>query len=963
MAPEQWLTFGSFQLDVTDGRLWRGGQVVALRPRSLAVLRYLVEHPSRLVTKAELRQQVWGDTHVTDTVLRVCVREIRAALGEAAAAPQYVETVGQEGYRFLGGDDLERLLLLRPGPLVGRQREVARLEGWFERAASGQCHLGFVSGEAGIGKTTVVDLWLDRLAARSGVRVGRGQCVEHYGEGEPYLPWLEVLGRLARGPGGAEVVAAVRRYAPMWLVQLPGLVSEPEVERLQRQVQGATPARMVRELAEVLDVLAAEAPLVVVLEDLHWSDRSSLEGLSSLAQRREPARLLMLGTYRPAEVVIRGHALRGMVQELCGRGQAAELRLEVLPAADVAAYVAGRLGGPAAAALAAFISERTDGNALFMVNLLEHLVQQGEVVRRGGEWALREEAEQASVPEGLRQLLLRRLEALRPEERRVLEAASVVGEAFTVAAVAAGVQGSVEAIEAVCEELAAPQHFLDDMGVTTWPDGTSAGSYRFRHALYQQVLYEGLGAARRAQLHRRIGAQIEASYGAQAGEIAAQLAVHFERGGEVERDIQYLQQAADNATRRNAHHEAIAALRKGITLLAMLPDDRERTRHELTLLLRLGELLMAAKGMGAPEAGEAYSWAHVLCQQLGEPPQRFEALSGLIIFHATQGRLDIAQEFGQQLFGMALRQHDPVLRRESHIAMGVIALYRGDFIAARAYLEQSLEIFAAPSASTSIVAGGLSPRIASRIWLVRALWVLGYADQARQRSQEALALARDIRHAPSFAYVVYFAAMLSQQCRDAAATQAHADALMAFGTAQGLMHRIEQGRILRGWALAMQGDTAAGVQHIQQALVTQQDMGSKMGEPYYLALLAEAYGQAGQPEAGLQALAQALTQVAATEERWWEAELYRLKGELLLHLPSADVSQAEASFHQALDVARRQQTKALELRAAISLSRLWQRQARRIEGRQLLADIYGWFTEGFDTADLQTAKALLEELA
>jgi predicted ATPase len=186
---------------------------------------------------------------------------------------------------------------------------------------------------------------------------------------------------------------------------------------------------------------------------------------------------------------------------------------------------------------------------------------------------------------------------------------------------------------------------------------------------------------------------------------------------------------------------------------------------------------------------------------------------------------------------------------------------------------------------------------------------------------------------------------------------------MAFGTAQGLMHRIEQGRILRGWALAMQGDTAAGVQHIQQALVTQQDMGSKMGEPYYLALLAEAYGQAGQPEAGLQALAQALTQVAATEERWWEAELYRLKGELLLHLPSADVSQAEASFHQALDVARRQQTKALELRAAISLSRLWQRQARRIEGRQLLADIYGWFTEGFDTADLQTAKALLEELA
>jgi hypothetical protein len=504
---------------------------VALRPRAVAVLRYLVEHPGRLVTKAELRRQVWGDTHVTDTVLRVCVREIRAALGDAAAAPQYVATVGQEGYRFLGGGELEPVLPPTPGPLVGRQREVARLEGWFERAAGGQRQLGFVSGEAGVGKTTVVELWLGRLAARGGVRVGRGQCVEPYGGGEPYLPWFEVLGRLARGPGGAAVVAALRRYAPMWLVQLPGLVSELEVERLQRQVQGATPARMVRELAEVFDVLAAEAPLVVVLEDLHWSDHSSLEGLSSLAQRREPARLVMLGTYRPAEAVIREHPLRGLVQELCGRGQAAALRLEVLPAADVAAYVAGRLGGPAAAALAAFIAERTDGNALFMVNLLEHLVQQGEMVRRGGEWTLREEAEKASVPEGLRQLLLRRLEALEPEARRVLEAASVVGEAFAVAAVAAGVQGAVEAIEAVCEELAAQQHFLDATGVTSWPDGTSTGSYRFRHALYQQVLYEGLGAARRTQLHRRIGTQLEAGHGAQAGEIAAQLAVHFERGG------------------------------------------------------------------------------------------------------------------------------------------------------------------------------------------------------------------------------------------------------------------------------------------------------------------------------------------------------------------------------------------------------------------------------------------------
>ena len=245
---------------------------------------------------------------------------------------------------------------------------------------------------------------------------------------------------------------------------------------------------------------------------------------------------------------------------------------------------------------------------------------------------------------------------------------------------------------------------------------------------------------------------------------------------------------------------------------------------------------------------------------------------------------------------------------------------------------------------------------------MQLLWVLGYADQAQQRSQEALARAQQVGDPPSLAYAQLFAAVLSQHRRDVAATQAHADALMALATAQGLVHRVAHGRILRGWALAMQGDAATGVAHIQQGLEAVQGTGLKLYRPYLLALLAEAYGQAGQPEAGLTVLAEALTLVAATEERWWEAEVYRLQGALLLQLPRPDVGQAEACFQQALDVARRQQAKALELRAALSLSRLWQQQGKRAEARQLLAPIYGWFTEGFDTADLQEAKALLEAL-
>jgi predicted ATPase len=284
-------------------------------------------------------------------------------------------------------------------------------------------------------------------------------------------------------------------------------------------------------------------------------------------------------------------------------------------------------------------------------------------------------------------------------------------------------------------------------------------------------------------------------------------------------------------------------------------------------------------------------------------------------------------------------------------------------MAARAHLEPGLSLEALPQPSAPTFHGGHHLKVTHLSWLAHVLWGLGYDAQAQQRTQEALALTQQIGHTPSLAHAQFFAAVLAQSRRDIAATYARTDALMAFAAAQGLMHRVEQGRILRGWALAMQGDAAAGVAHIRQGLAARQGVEHKLGRPYYLALLAEAAGQAGQPEAGLTALAEACTLVEATEERRWEAEVYRLKGTLLRQLPRPDVGQAEACFQQALHVAGRQQAKALELRAALSCSQLWLAQGKRDEAHVLLAPLYGWFTEGFDTADLQEARALLEALA
>jgi adenylate cyclase len=546
----------------------------------------------------------------------------------------------------------------------------------------------------------------------------------------------------------------------------------------------------------------------------------------------------------------------------------------------------------------------------------------------------------------------------------VLEVASVAGEVFAAAAVAAAAQRPVEEVEAVCEGLAARQSFLDDMGLAVWPDGTNGGgSYRFRHALYCQVLYEQIGNARRLDLHRRIGVFLEARYGDRVGEIVAQLAIHFERGGEILPAVRYLQQAADNAVRRNAHHEAVTSLAKGLELLTPLPDSAARAQHELALLLILGQRLMAARGYGVPEVGEVYTRAHTLCQQVGEPLQHCQVLQGLYRFHLLQAQLRRAGELSQECLRLASDEHDRPLVQEGYMDSGLIAFYQGDPVTARAHLEQSLRLYNAPRLSILLFPNGYKFGVRHGFYGMMVLWLLGYADQAQQWSQELLTKAQQVEHTPSQVSTQLFTAIFAQHRRDVAATQAYAEATMDLAAAQGFEHRVAQGRMMRGWALAMQGDAATGVAHIQQGWEAVQSIGQKLYHPYHLALLAEAYGQAGQPEAGLSALDEALTLVEATEERWWEAEVHRLKGELLLQLPLPDISQATACFHQALEVARSQQAKSLELRAALSLSRLWQQHSKQDQARQLLTEIYSWFTEGFETPDLQEARVWLEASA
>jgi predicted ATPase len=823
-----------------------------------------------------------------------------------------------------------------------------------------------VTGEAGLGKTTVVEAFVSQARRRGEVWIGRGQCIEHYGAGEPYMPVLEALEQLCHMPGGQKFIAFLGQQAPTWLAQMPWRLSAADLDRLQRATLGVTRERMLREMAQALDVLTAERPLVLVLEDLHWSDYATLDLLSILARRQESARLLVLGTYRPEEILGKEHPLAMLTQELKIHRHSQELPLKLLTKAAVGAYLTARLPGAAIAdELVQCIHQRTEGNPLFMVNMVDYVIVQdvtGAPVESRQPLARLVEATRG-MPKSLRQMLDRRFDRLRAEEQGLLEVGSVAGNKFAAAIVAAGLEADVEQIEAWCEGLARRGQWLQSCGQSVWPDGTVSTRYGFIHALYQQAVYNRIPAARCLRLHRRIGERLEAGYGEQARDLAAELVVHFEQGQEYQRAVHYGQQAADNALRRYAYREAITHLSKGLMLLQRLPDTPERLQQELAVQTTLGPALIATRGMAAPEVEETYARAQDLCRQAGETPQLLQVLFGSWQFYLVRGELHIARELGERYLNLAQCQPDPASLLVAHWALGVTLFYLGEFAPAQDHTERSLALYNTQPHSTSTFLYGQDPGSGCLGRAAQVLWMLGYPDQAQQRSDAALALARKLSHPYSVVFALNQAVVLHQLRREGRAAFERAEEVLSFCMEQGFTQQLAMGTILRGWGLAAHGQADKGIAQMHQGLAVSQAAGIGLGRAPVLAQLAEVYGRIGEIEAGLRLLAEALAVMDRTGERWWEAEVYRLKGELLLQQAVADEHQAEICFRQALDMARWQEAKSLELRVATSLSRLWQQQGKRAAAHDILAPIYGWFTEGFDTADLQEAKTLLEELA
>jgi predicted ATPase len=972
------LLFPPYTLDTENEQLWRLQELIYLRAKPFALLRHLVENPRRLLTHEELRKAIWPQTHVSHGVLREHLREVRAALGDNALTPRFIETVPRRGYRFLGqvdrdvstpaaGADLTPTQAERPR-IVGRSADLSRLRAALEKASTGHRQVVFVTGEPGIGKSALLEAFLAEAVADSDLHIGRGQCIEQRGESEPYLPLLEALEGLCRSQSGEKVIEIVRQIAPTWLVQLPGLIDRAAFIQLQQSVLGIGRSRMLREIAETLRQISAQRPLVLLLEDLQWSDPSTLTLIDLLARRTESARMLIIATHRPVTTLSASHPLQALLRELVGRN-CEVISLEALNVDDVEGYVSQRVDFSSGDLIpirqvAQSIYQRTGGNPLFMTAVVEALLGgEGEGAENMSLLHERINHIDRMAPRNVMQAIDQQYMLLSPDEQGILQSASVAGFGFSAAAVAAADDLSLAAAEEQCAALARRMSFLQQTGEMEWPDGTVAACFRFRHEIFWEAVYRRITTARRAMLHQRVGEREERAYGDRSEEISAELARHFEQARDFHRMLKYREQAAQMALHRCASREAMNHVSAALGNLHHLPEEHQRVEYELRFRLLEGIALQATRGYGAAEVKEIYQRASELCSGVGETPQLFAALMGIWIFAAGRCEWQRARELAEKAHLLAQNIGDPALLARSWRALGHVAFFSGDVERANEELQCAVKL--APQKKNP-----LDPNTAvdARCVLAWTLEILGLSDRALAVMRKAMALAEQSRSAFDLTYATFFGAVFYTLRREWEVAQNWSRRLSAMAEEHGLPYFQLMGMHQLGVAMTGAGQAETGLSLIRRAIAAGKAAAVESVSTGMYLRIGEASLLVGDLTAGLEAIDHAFELTRRKGERIWEAELHRIKGNLLLRQglggkrKSGGDNGAEECFLVARDLARTQGALKWELRAAVALGHLWKAHKRKKDARELLIETRRRFSEGLDSADLADADALIAQL-
>jgi class 3 adenylate cyclase/predicted ATPase len=857
-----------------------------------------------------------------------------------------------------------RGLLAMPSPdeefvtatmLVGREEEGGLLRRRWDQSKAGLGQAVFVSGEAGIGKSALVEGLRTQVRAE-GLPCMAFRCSPYHTASALYsvITHLEHLWQFA--PDDAPATRLVKLEAGLRPSGLPlaevvplfvGLLAIPLPTERYAPVT-VTPQHQKQQTLDTLVAwLAAQAerqPILAAWEDLHWADPTTLELLGLVIEQAPTVPMLHVLTSRPA-----------FGPPWPPRSHITPLVLNRLERLQVEALITQRVGGKALPAeVVQHIVTKTDGVPLYVEELTKMLLASPLLREEADQYVLTGPLRTVAIPDTLQDALMARLDQLQAA-KEVAQLGAVLGREFTYGLIQIIVPQDEDILQAGLGQLVAAE-LLYQRG------RPPRARYVFKHALIQDAAYASLLKSTRQQVHQRIAQVLEAQFPEIVATQPELLAHHLTEAGRHAQAVGYWQRAGESAVTRSAHLEAISHLTKGLEVLQTLPETSERTQQELILQTTLGPALMITKGFAAPEVEHAYARARALCQRVGETPQLFSVLRGLWQFYNGRGEYQTARELGEQCLHLAQHGHDTARLLEAYHTLWTTRLLLGELPLARAHLEQGMALYDSQQHRALAFLYGHDPGVCCRSVAALALWLLGYPDQALWHQHAAHSLAQEVAHPPSLAFTRMLAAIAHQLRREAHAAHGQAEALISLATEQGFALFLAIGGILRGGALTALGQREEHSGQLRQDLAAVRETGTALWEPYFLALLAEAYAQEGQVEAGLATLAEALAAAQATGERWGEAELYRLRGDLLLRQTGTQPEEAETWLRKALDVARRQEAKALELRAAVSLSRLWQQQGKQDEARELLTPIYSWFTEGFDTADLQETKGLLDEL-
>lgn len=970
LRPAVTIGFGSFRLDPGSGQLWRGDEVIHLRPKTWDVLCLLIANPGRLLSKGDIIAAVWDGAAVGDTMPSISIAELRRALSDDARNPVFVETVHGRGFRFIAPlqqapptVDLENppSAPTNDRPFVGRGAELATLEEWLAQRDP-SCRLALICGEAGIGKTTLVDELVRRIGNRANaggernprpLPVGRGQSLAHFGDEYPYWPILGALRELSASR--ADAVELLRSVAPSWLARLPTVVPTAELAELRRRVE-ATPAA--RSLEEILAFLRELGPAVWILEDLHWADGATLELMALVADETSLPDFRIVGTLRPGEIGAGPQPIARIRRELRRRGRCREITLPGLGKVDVDTYLDRRFPKTSFPTdLASRLLARTNGNPFFLEHTIQHLEAAGALMTTG-RWSREQEESLAAaldaVPSTLRELVQEEISSLSPEERQALGAASVAGLEFDAATVAAAIAAPVAAIDAICTELARRTALIVRHGESVWPDQTVSGRYGFRHALYQKVLYEDQPPAIRREAHCRIGERMVTAFGDRTGDVAGVLASHFERGGDSERAVSYHQLAADVSIGSQAAREAALHLRRALTLL---PGVADRERREEVILSRLGTVLPALRGFGDPELLSLYMRVRTLQAAGSSAGPDFVTMAGSLLANLMQRKPQPAEELAREMLEIGATDPDPRSRAYAELLMGAVLYHQGDVAGTIEHAERSLAL-----APPGLTLGPIEHRCTAMSLSGAALWQAGRVDEGRARSQQAVSIARG-NEVDRFNRVISLQphVAIHHWCGDVAGSLLLARELGEAIEEQGITQAEACSLLIESWALLERGERALAEQKVERGVTALRRHGSMMQSVYLLTVAAEVFIGLLRWQDAIDALAEADTLIGGGAACWWEPEIDRWRAELCLQgHPARSGDDAEALLRRSLDLSSQQGSSSLTLRATITLARLKGHRRQRTDARERLTAALAAVTDGSESRDIREARRLLE---